>query len=126
MSRFWSFTASTPASLRGLEQLACLLDAPLVVVADLGDDEAVGVVGDPPAVDRQLAHGAIVAGARGRLDGRAATPITPFLPPADRDTVPQMPTTLSILMPVYNERARSSERSTTRSPPSFRSRRGSS
>ena len=91
--------------VRGPDQLAGPLHAPLVVVADLGDHEAWGVVGDPPAVDRELAHGAIVAGARGRLDGRAATPITPFLPPADRDTVPQMPTTLSILMPVYNERS---------------------
>ena len=46
--------------LREHEQLLGLLDAPLVVVADLGDHEAGGVVGDPAAVDRQLAHGAIV------------------------------------------------------------------
>jgi hypothetical protein len=42
------------------EELLCLLHRPLVVVADLGDHEAVGVVGDPPTVDHQLAHGAIV------------------------------------------------------------------
>ena len=42
--------------LRRAEQLHRLLDAPLVVVADLGDDEARRLVGDPPTADRQLAH----------------------------------------------------------------------
>ncbi len=42
--------------LRRPEELLRLLEAPLVVVADLRDDEAAGVVGDAAAVDRQLAH----------------------------------------------------------------------
>src|SRR5262249_11745307 len=39
-----------------LEELLRLFDRPLVVVADLGDDVAVRVVGDADAVDGQLAR----------------------------------------------------------------------
>ena len=46
--------------LREREQLLSLLQAALVVVTDLRDDEAAGVVGDPPSVDVELTHGAIV------------------------------------------------------------------
>ena len=49
------------------------------------------------------------------------------VPAADRGTVPRMPTTLSILMPVFNElTTRGGARSTTRSRPSSRSTRASS
>ena len=41
----------------GHEQLLRLLDRALVVMADLGDDVAVAVVGDSGAVDEELAHG---------------------------------------------------------------------
>ena len=52
--------------LREHEQLLRLLDRALVVVADLGDDEARRVVGDPAAVDLELAHRPIVAPPTGR------------------------------------------------------------
>ena len=48
-----------PGVLRRVEELLRPLDAPLVVVADLGDDEAGRVVRDPPPGDGQLAHRAI-------------------------------------------------------------------
>ena len=86
--------------LREHEQLLRLLDRALVVVADLGDDEARRVVGDPAAVDLELAHRAIVplrfAGARADTERvRSETP----------DRVPPVASSLSILMPVYNELA---------------------
>ena len=56
--------------LRGPDQLARALEAALVVVADLGDHEAGRVVGDSPAVDHELAHGAIVATPQERLDAQ--------------------------------------------------------
>ncbi len=59
--------------LRRVEQLDRLLDASLVVVADLRDDEARRVVRDPASVDRQLAHRAMVA-------PRAAAPRAPRRP----------------------------------------------
>ena len=71
----------------------------LVVVADLGDDEAGRVVGDPATVDLELAHRAIVplrfAGARAdteRVRSETADRVAPVA-------------SLSILMPVYNELA---------------------
>src|SRR3954468_6759398 len=42
-----------PALLGDAEQLAAPLDAALMVVAHLGDDEAIAFVADDPAVDRQ-------------------------------------------------------------------------
>ena len=86
--------------LREHEQLLRLLDRALMVVADLGDDEAGRVVGDPAAVDLELAHRAIVplrfAGARADTERvRSET--------ADR--VAPVASSLSILMPVYNELA---------------------
>ena len=57
LSRFWSFTAFTPHWCAARNSCcACSTDA-LVVVADLGDDVAVAVVGDAGAVDEELAHG---------------------------------------------------------------------
>jgi len=71
-----------------------------MVVADLGDDEAGRVVGDPATVDLELAHRAIVplrfAGARADTERvRSETP----------DRVAPVASSLSILMPVYNELA---------------------
>ena len=94
-----------------------------MVVADLGDDEAAGVVGDPPPIDGQLAHGAIVPASTDPSRPRHGTSLTHFpglgrrLPliavkcccaerrrlSAPRASVPRMPGSLSILMPVYNE-----------------------
>ena len=50
-----------PRTFRRAEELLGPLEAALVVVADLGDHEAGRVVGDPPPVDLELAHRAIVA-----------------------------------------------------------------
>ena len=61
------------------EELLRLLDASLVVVADLGDDEAGRVVGDPPPLDGQLAHRRIVA----RTPARS-TVVASTVQPADR------------------------------------------
>ena len=111
------------ALLRGAEELLRLLDAPLVVVADLRDDEAAGVVADPAPADDQLAHGAIVPASTDPSRPRHGTSLTHFpglgrrLPliavkcccaerrrlSAPRASVPRMPGSLSILMPVYNE-----------------------
>ena len=60
MSRFCSFTASTPALLRAREQLLRLLHAALVVVADLRDDVGGRCRRRSASVDVELAHGAIV------------------------------------------------------------------
>ena len=84
--------------LREHEELLGLLDAPLVVVADLGDHEAGGVVGDPAAVDRQLAHGAIVP-----LRSASHGADTVRVRSEETDRVPPVADSLSILMPVFNE-----------------------
>ena len=86
--------------LREDEQLLCLLDRALVVVADLRDHEAVGVVGDPASVDRQLAHRAMVP-----LRSRVGAADTQRVSSDTTVTVPPMATSLSILMPVYDELA---------------------
>ena len=60
-------------------ELVRLLERPLVVVTDLGDHVGRAGVVDPPPVDRQLAHGAIVppaqeaGSASGRRTKRAIT-----------------------------------------------------
>ena len=58
--------------LRRVEQRDRLLDASLVVVADLRDDEARRVVRDPASVDRQLAHRAMVP----LVSARSALPVS--------------------------------------------------
>ena len=98
LSRFCSFTASTPAWCASTNSSCAFSTLALVVVADLGDDEAVGVVGDPPAVDRQLAHGAIVP-----LRSRTSRADTLLVRARRTDQVPPVTDTFSILMPVYNE-----------------------
>ena len=49
-----------------------------MVVADLGDDEAAGVIVDPPPTDGQLAHGAIVPASTDPSRPRHGTSLTHF------------------------------------------------
>ena len=62
-----------PALLRRMDERLRLLDVALVVVADLRDDVRGTVPRDGPAVDDQLAHGAMVLAAA-EQPGRCAWP----------------------------------------------------